>query len=235
MATRINKYIAESGLSSRRAAENYIRAGVVTINGAIAKLGAQVKTGDIVKVKGKLIEPKAEKIYIAFNKPVGVITTTNQDYANNIMEYIHIKERVFPIGRLDVESSGLMLLTNDGELGNSLSKGEGKCEKEYVVTVDKTVNGQFLKKLSEGVILDGYRTLPAKASQLGSKSFSLIILEGKNRQIRRMCEFFKYNVVKLERIRIGKITLQGLKSGAWRYLDEKEIKTFKKLADKTPP
>lgn len=227
MDTRINKYIAESGLCSRRAAENYIRDGGVTINGKVAKLGAKVKTGDIVKVNGKLIRPSANKIYIAFNKPIGVITTTNQDYANNVMEYINIKERVFPIGRLDVESSGLLLLTNDGDLSNSISKGEGKYEKEYIVTVDKTVNGQFLKKLSEGIILDGYRTLPAKATQLGSKSFSLVILEGKNRQIRRMCEYFKYNVVKLERIRIGKIKLQGLKSGSWRYLTEKEIETLK--------
>jgi len=232
MDTRINKYIAESGLSSRRAAENYIRDGVVTINGKVVKLGAKVKAGDIVKVNGKLIKPSATKIYIAFNKPIGVITTTNQDYANNVMEYIDTKERVFPVGRLDVESSGLMLLTNDGDLSNSLSKGEGECEKEYMVTVDKTVNGQFLKKLSEGVILDGYRTLPAKASQLGSKSFTLIILEGKNRQIRRMCEYFKYNVVKLERIRIGKIKLQGLKSGTWRYLTEKEIETFKQPNNK---
>jgi len=229
MDTRINKYIAESGLCSRRAAENYIRDGGVTINGKVAKLGAKVKTGDIVKVNGKLIRPSANKIYIAFNKPIGVITTTNQDYANNVMEYINIKERVFPIGRLDVESSGLLLLTNDGDLSNSISKGEGKYEKEYIVTVDKTVNGQFLKKLSEGIILDGYRTLPAKATQLGSKSFSLVILEGKNRQIRRMCEYFKYNVVKLERIRIGKIKLQGLKSGSWRYLTEKEIETLKTI------
>lgn len=227
METRINKYIADSGLSSRRAAEVYIKDGVVTINGKKAKLGDKVNPGDIVKVNGKIIKPTATKVYIAFNKPIGVITTTNQDYANNVMEYIDVPERVFPVGRLDVESSGLMLLTNDGDLSNSLSKGEGKCEKEYIVTVDKTVNGFLLKKLSEGVILDGYRTLPAKASQMGSKSFSLIILEGKNRQIRRMCEAFGYNVVKLERIRIGKIKLENLKSRRWRYLDEKEIKLLK--------
>jgi len=129
MDTRINKYIAESGLCSRRAAENYIRDGGVTINGKVAKLGAKVKTGDIVKVNGKLIRPSANKIYIAFNKPIGVITTTNQDYANNVMEYINIKERVFPIGRLDVESSGLLLLTNDGDLSNSISKGRGNMKK----------------------------------------------------------------------------------------------------------
>ena len=233
MDIRINKYIAESGLSSRRAAEEYIKAGAVTVNGRVVKLGAKVKEGDIVKVKGKLIEPSANKVYIAFNKPIGVITTTNQEYANNVMEYVDVKERVFPVGRLDVESSGLIFFTNDGDLSNKLSKGEGKCEKEYIVTVDKTVNGQFLKKISEGIVLDGYRTLPAKASQLGSKSFSLVILEGKNRQIRRMCEFFKYNVTKLERIRIGKIKLQGLKSGTWRYLTDKEIDTLKNPMSKT--
>jgi len=227
METRINKYIADSGLSSRRAAEVYIRDGVVTINGKKAKLGDKVNPGDTVKVDGKIIKPTATKVYIAFNKPIGVITTTNQDYANNVMEYIDVPERVFPVGRLDVESSGLMLLTNDGDLSNSLSKGEGKCEKEYIVTVDKTVNGFLLQKLSNGVILDGYRTLPAKASQMGSKSFSLIIMEGKNRQIRRMCEAFGYNVVKLERIRIGKIKLENLKSRRWRYLDNEEIKLLK--------
>jgi 23S rRNA pseudouridine2604 synthase len=227
METRINKYIAESGLCSRRAAETYIKKGIVTINGKVAPLGAKVKTGDIVKINSQIIKPSDTKVYIIFNKPVGVITTTNQDYSNNVMEYVHTEERVFPVGRLDVESSGLMLLTNDGDLSNSLSKGKGECEKEYVVTVDKTVNGIFLKKLSAGVVLDGYRTLPAKASQIGSKSFSLVILEGKNRQIRRMCEFFGYNVIKLERIRIGEIKLEGLKSRKWRYLQEKEVESLK--------
>lgn len=227
METRINKYIAESGWSSRRAAEIYITNGSVTINGKSAKLGDKVKPNDIVKINGEIIKPSTNRIYIVFNKPIGVITTTNREYTNNVMEYINTKERVFPVGRLDVESSGLMLLTNDGDLSNSISKGEGECEKEYLVTVDKTVNGSFLKKLSEGVVLDGYKTLPAKASQLGSKSFSLVILEGKNRQIRRMCQFFEYNVTKLERVRIGKIKLEGLKSGEWRYLRNEEIQLLK--------
>jgi 23S rRNA pseudouridine2604 synthase len=229
METRINKYIADCGLCSRRQAEVFIRDGKVTINDRRAKLTDKVEEGDTVKVSKKIIKPSAQRIYLILNKPVGVITTTNREYANNVMDYIPIEERVFPVGRLDVDSSGLILFTNDGDLSNRLSKGENRCEKEYLVTVDKTVNGLLLKKLSAGIFLNGYRTLPAKASQIGSKTFSLIIFEGKNRQIRRMCEFFGFNVVKLERIRIGEIKLGDLKSGKWRYLGDEEIVSLKSL------
>lgn len=226
--TRINKYLSQNGICSRREADKLIEEGLVTINGKKAKLGDQVSDKDQLTVKGRKI-PKREikKIYIAFHKPYGVITTTDRESPNNILEYVDVPERIYPVGRLDVQSSGLILLTNDGDIVNKLMRAENKQEKEYLVTVDKPFITEDLKKLERGIMLEGRRTMPAIIEKISPNQISITIMQGLNRQIRRMCEVLGFNVKILKRVRIAGILLGELARGKWRFLTEEELKSIK--------
>jgi 23S rRNA pseudouridine2604 synthase len=221
----INKYIAQAGLTSRRGADELIKAGKVKINENVAKPIDKVKDVDVVSVDGQEIQLETEKIYLIFYKPVGVITTTDANSPNNIIEYIKYPKRVFPVGRLDVNTSGLIILTNDGDFAQLIEKGK-KIEKEYEVQVDKTIDNAFLRNLEHGIKLDGYPTLPAKTRQIGDREFTMTIREGRNRQVRRMCEHFGYNILKLKRIRIGNLTLDGLKEGQTKEITPEQAKAL---------
>lgn len=224
---RINKHIAQAGKYSRREADKLIQEGKVQINGKPAELGQEVNIDDIVEVEGKQIKLIEQKYYVAFNKPYGVITTTNPDNENNIMEYIHSPVRLFPVGRLDVHSTGLIILTNDGDTAQKLMKSENGKEKEYIVTLEKPIKNPEIKKLSEGVILDdGKKTLPCRITTIHDKQISIVITQGMNRQIRRMCEAVGHQIKVLSRVRIAGIYIGDLKRGKWRPLTEKEIRSL---------
>lgn len=211
----INKYISNAGYCSRREADRIIKAGRVKINQKIATVLDKVSDTDRVFIDSKAIKPTSnQKIYLAFNKPFGVISTTDDKSPNNIMGYIKLKERVYPIGRLDVKSTGLILLTNDGDIVNQILKSK-TVEKEYVVKVDRVLTDNFLAKISKGVVMDGRLTLPAKIKKISSKIFQITIVEGRKRQIRRICERFRYNVLELKRIRIGKIEIGNIPEGKY--------------------
>lgn len=218
----INKYIAQAGVTSRRGADELIKLGKVKINNTTAKPTDKVIDSDQVFVDGKLIKLETEKIYLLFNKPIGVITTTDKNSPNNIIDVVGYPKRVFPVGRLDVNTSGLILLTNDGDFAQLVEKGK-ITEKEYEVQVDKTIDDTFLKNLENGIKLDGYPTLPAKTKRLSDRKFTLIIREGRNRQVRRMCEHFGFNVTHLKRIRIGSLKLENLKEGTYQELNSDTI------------
>lgn len=233
--TRLNKYISESGLCSRRAADRYIELGQVFINGKRAKVGDKVLFGDVVSVNGQSIEPRQPEnsIIIAYNKPVGVTSTTEAGVKDNIVDHVNHSERVFPIGRLDKDSQGLIFLTNNGDLVNKILRAGNNHEKEYVVTVNKPINETFVENMSKGVPVLGVMTKKCKVKQEGSNVFRITLIQGLNRQIRRMCEYFGYEVIKLERVRIMNITLKGLAIGDWRELDEKENIEINKLLEKS--
>lgn len=222
MMMRINKVISETGYCSRREVDKLIMAKRVTINGVIAELGSQVAPGDDVRIDGKPIESKRKPVYIALNKPVGITSTTEQHVEGNIVDFVNHPERIFPIGRLDKDSDGLILLTNDGDIVNKILRAENRHEKEYLVTVDKPITEPFLRGMSSGVKILGGMTLPCKVSRVTDYVFRIILTEGKNRQIRRMCAAFNYKVRRLQRIRIMNIHLGNLKLGQWRNLTEQE-------------
>ena len=228
--SRINKYIASSGLCSRREADRLIEEGRVTVNGIVAESGMQVCDADVVLVDGKNIIPETNDIYIAFNKPLGVTCTTDSRDPSNIIDYIGYPERIFPIGRLDKNSSGLILLTNDGSIVNTLLRAENNHEKEYQVTVDRPYDDKFVKEMQSGVPVLGQITLPCKITKVSARVFKIILHQGLNRQIRRMCEYEGYKVVKLRRIRFMNINLGTLGIGQWRYLTAKEINELKSAA-----
>jgi len=221
---RLNKYIASSGLCSRREADALIESGKVTINGEAAVQGTKVMDGDIVEVSGKKITPDDSMVYIAFNKPLGVTCTTDQRDPSNIIDYIGYSERIFPVGRLDKNSSGLILLTNDGSIVNKLLRAENGHEKEYIVTVNRSYDKNFLKSMESGVPVLGQLTLPCRLKPVNDKTFKIILRQGLNRQIRRMCEYLGYKVTRLKRIRFMNIHLGDLESGKWRYLTSEEKK-----------
>ena len=233
--TRLNKYISESGLCSRRAADRYIELGQVFINGKRAKVGDKVIFGDVVNVNGQSIEPRQAEnsIIIAYNKPVGVTSTTEAGVKDNIVEHVNHSERVFPIGRLDKDSQGLIFLTNNGDLVNKILRAGNNHEKEYIVTVNKPINETFVENMSKGVPILGVMTKKCKVKQEGSNVFRITLIQGLNRQIRRMCEHFGFEVTKLERVRIMNINLKGLAVGDWRELDEKEQAEINKLLAKS--
>ena len=221
---RINKYLSEAGVCSRREADRLIKEGRVTINGILALLGSILSEGDEVRVDGSLIKGNTKKVLIAFNKPKGIVCTTADPKSKdvNIVEYINYPERIFPVGRLDKDSEGLILLSNDGDLSNRIMKARNYHEKEYEVEVDKPFDDEFLKKMSEGVpILDAV-TRKCKLKRTGKTSFNIVLTQGLNRQIRRMCEYFGYKVVKLKRIRIMNIRLGNIKPGTYRNVTEEE-------------
>lgn len=225
---RLNKYIASSGLCSRREADTLIESGKVTINGETAVQGSKVMDGDIVLVNGRKVTPDDDMIYIAFNKPLGVTCTTDKRDPSNIIDYIGFDERIFPVGRLDKNSSGLILLTNDGSIVNKLLRAENGHEKEYLVTVNRPYDKNFLRSMESGVPVLGQLTLPCKLKPAGDKSFKIILHQGLNRQIRRMCEYLGYKVTRLKRIRFMNIELGGLETGKWRYLTSSEKKELLK-------
>jgi len=223
---RLNKYLSETGMCSRREADAWIASGRVSVNGKRAELGTQVTEADEVRVDNRVVgaRKKKKKIYICLNKPVGVTCTTERGVKDNIVDFIGHEERIFPIGRLDKESEGLILLTNNGDIVNDILRSENNHEKEYLVTVDKPVTDAFLAGMAGGVHILDTRTKPCKVSRLGKYEFRIILTQGLNRQIRRMCEVFGYDVRRLQRVRIVNIKLGGLKVGRWRNLTEAELR-----------
>lgn len=219
---RINKYISEAGVTSRRGADKLITEGRVLINGKKAAIGTQVNPGDDVQVNGNHIFVARNNVYIALNKPVGITSTTEKGVKGNIVDLVNHPFRVFHIGRLDKESEGLILLTNDGDIVNEILRPDHQHEKEYIVSVDRPITPEFLKNMSEGVNILGTTTQPSKVVQLSKYDFNITLTQGLNRQIRRMCEALGYNVYRLQRTRIMNIHLGNLPVGQWRYLSKKE-------------
>lgn len=224
---RLNKFISESGYCSRREADKLIEQSRVTINGQRPELGTKVQPGDSVEVDGKPIKAtaadKRDRVYIAYNKPVGITCTTERDVRGNIIDAIGHKQRIFPIGRLDKPSEGLILLTSDGDIVNKILRAENAHDKEYLVTVDKPISERFVERMSRGVPILGTITKPCVVTPAGKFQFKIILTQGLNRQIRRMCEHLGYEVTQLKRSRIMHIDLKGLKSGQWRDLTEQEM------------
>jgi 23S rRNA pseudouridine2604 synthase len=221
---RLNKYISETGVCSRREADAWIEAGRVTINGAPATLGTKVGEHDRVCVDGRELGRARQHVYIALNKPVGITCTTERHIAGNIVDFVKHRERIFPIGRLDKDSEGLILLTNNGDIVNEILRVENEHEKEYLVTVDRPVTPIFLKGMASGVRILGTVTKPCRVTRVAPATFKIVLTQGLNRQIRRMCSFFGYKVVRLQRTRIINITLEGLKVGQWRELSAAEAR-----------
>ena len=220
---RLNKHISESGICSRREADAWIAAGRVTVNGAPGALGTQVRTGDEVRVDGKPLPERRTAIYLALNKPPGVTCTTESAVPENIIDFVGHRERIFPIGRLDKDSEGLILLTNDGDIVNEVLRVERGHEKEYLVTVEPAVTDTFLSMMAAGVRIGGEKTRPAKVTRTGRNQFRIVLTQGLNRQIRRMCSALGWRVKRLVRVRIMHIRLGKLASGTWRNLTPEEI------------
>lgn len=232
MQIRINKYISESGFCSRREADKYIEQGAVTIDGKKAEIGSQVSAGQVVKVFGELISGKAEPIIIAYNKPVGIVSTTDPAERDNVVNAIGHSERIFPIGRLDKDSQGLLLLTNEGDIVNKILRVNNNHDKEYFVTVDKAITPDFIKRMQGGIPILGVVTRKCEIVQKGANSFTIVLRQGLNRQIRRMCEYLGYNVTKLQRTRVMHIHLNDLKIGQYRSLTPDETDAlYKKIAN----
>ncbi|RXZ79969.1 23S rRNA pseudouridine(2604) synthase RluF [Paenibacillaceae bacterium] len=219
---RINKWISETGYCSRREADKLVAGGRVTINGQPAELGSQATAGDEVRIDGQLVGESRRHVYLALNKPIGITSTTELHIPGNIVDFVGHTERIFPIGRLDKDSQGLILMTNDGDIVNRILRAEGSHEKEYIVTLDRPITASFVKGMSEGVKILGSMTLPCKVTPMGTKTLRMVLTEGKNRQIRRMCSAFGYQVRKLERVRIMNIHLDDLPIGQWRDLTREE-------------
>ncbi|MCG9534441.1 23S rRNA pseudouridine(2604) synthase RluF [Providencia huaxiensis] len=224
-STRLNKYISESGICSRREADRYIEQGNVFINGKRAGIGDQVFSGDVVKVNGQLIEPRNEEdlVLIALNKPVGIVSTTESGEKDNIVDYVNHSTRIFPIGRLDKDSQGLIFLTNHGDLVNKILRAGNSHEKEYLVTVNKPVTDDFIRGMGAGVPILGTMTKKCKVKKEAPFVFRITLVQGLNRQIRRMCEHFGFEVTKLERVRIMNVKLTGIPVGEWRDLTDDEL------------
>lgn len=226
---RLNKFISDSGFCSRREADKLIEQGRVTINGRLGVLGDRVSSTDIVSVDGKNISKEIQEVFIAFNKPRGITCTTELHVKDNIIEYIHHPLRIFPIGRLDKDSEGLIFLTNDGNMVNKILRAGNNHEKEYEVTVDKPFDDDFIHQMSNGVPILDTITQKCKVVALSKTEFKIILTQGLNRQIRRMCEYLGYQVKSLKRIRIMNITLKGIPKGSWRDLTLAEMNEIQQL------
>lgn len=227
--TRLNKFLSESGYCSRREADRLIEQKRIRVNGALPELGTKVTADDVITIDGKPLNSKPESVYIAFNKPVGIISTTDTNIKDNILDYINYPSRIFHIGRLDKPSEGLIFLTNDGDIVNKILRAGNNHEKEYIVTVNRPITDEFIRSMSDGVpILD---TITQKCFVKAESKFvfRIILTQGLNRQIRRMCEALGYEVVKLKRIRIMNITIDGLKTGEWRYLTKEEMEEINQM------
>ena len=223
----LNKYMSSTGMCSRREADKYIEAGRVTINGTTARKGNRVFPGDEVVFDGSQVKNKNKLIYLALNKPPGITCTTDLKDKDNIIDFVGHKQRIFPIGRLDKPSSGLIFLTNDGDIVNKILREENNHEKEYIVHVNKPINSAFIERMSKPIPMLGTKTKACKVIKLKEKVFKIILTQGLNRQIRRMCEFCDYKVVSLKRVRIMHINIDDLKLGAWRYLTDTELTKLK--------
>ena len=221
---RLNKFISDTGVCSRREADRLIENGSVTINGEIATVGSKVSEQDQVLIDGNPLKAKPKRVYLAYHKPVGITCTTERHIQGNIVDAVRYPERIFPIGRLDKPSEGLIFLTNDGDIVNKILRAGNAHEKEYVVTVNKPITERFIQQMSRGVPILDTVTLPCTVQQRSKQSFSIILTQGLNRQIRRMCEHLGYDVVTLKRNRIMHIRLAGLKPGQWRLLEDIEIR-----------
>ena len=233
MDKSVNKYISETGFCSRREADKYIEQGRVTINGDIASKGNRVMENDVVEVDGEPLKKKKATVYIALNKPKGITCTTDPKDKTNIVDYVNFSSRIFPIGRLDKRSEGLIFLTNDGDIVNKILRAGNQHEKEYVVTIDKPLNLDFIKSMRSGVRILGTTTQKCFVQQEGPNRFRIILTQGLNRQIRRMCEALGYNVETLKRTRIMTMNLKGLEPGRWRYFTQDEINTLNELVAKS--
>ena len=223
---RLNKYISETGVCSRREADKWIEAGRVTCNGQPAALGTKVAEGDEVRIDGDLIGHKKKSVYIALNKPVGIICTTESHIEDNIIDHIGFPERIFPVGRLDRDSEGLILLTNNGDIVNEILRSENNHEKEYLVTVDRPITDLALRMLTQGVKIMGQITKPSKVTRVNDQCFRIILTQGLNRQIRRMCSALGYKAQRLQRVRIMNIHVGNLRPGQWRHLTPAELSGF---------
>ena len=229
---RLNKFLGETGVCSRREADAWIEAGRVQVNGVTAVLGTQVEDGDEVLLDGEPVVARPERVYLALNKPVGVECTTDRDVPDNIVDFVGHRERVFPIGRLDKDSEGLILLTNDGDIVNRVLRAEHEHEKEYIVSVDRPLTPEFLESVASGVPILDTVTNPCKVRQIGRNTFRIVLTQGLNRQIRRMCEHFDYTVRRLQRVRIMHIHLGDLPVGRWRNLTAAEVRPLLPTARK---
>ena len=227
---RLNKHISDTGFCSRREADRLISEGRVTVNGLRARVGAEVGEGDEVRIDGSAVRPRTaakgqrKHVYIAFNKPPGVTTTTESAVPGNIIDFIGHQQRIFPIGRLDKESEGLILLTSNGDIVNEILRAENKLEKEYLVAINHAVTDEFLRGMARGVPVHGETTLPCKTGKLGRFGFRIVLVQGLNRQIRLMAAHFGHRVKQLLRVRIGNVKLGRLKPGQWRNLTDVELR-----------
>lgn len=230
----LNKYISQTGVCSRREADTWIDAGRVKINGNLAKKGNRVFEKDIVSIDDKPLKARPDLVYIALNKPPGITSTTDLKDKDNIIDFLGHPKRIFPIGRLDKPSTGLLLLTNDGDIVNRILRAENKHEKEYIVKVDRAITPQFLEKMGNGIPVLGTTTKKCRVEKINKYVFRITLIQGLNRQIRRMCEFLDYRVVSLKRIRIMNILLGELKPGEWRDLKPEELKKLKEALGDIP-
>ncbi len=228
-STNINKFISSTGICSRREAEKFILDGKVTINGKPAQLGNRIFDGDTVKVNGQSLKAKPKTLYIAYNKPVGIVCTTDSKERNNIVNAIGHPERLFPIGRLDKPSQGLIFLTNDGDIVNKILRAGNNHEKEYVVSVDTPITPEFIQKMSNGIPILGTTTKKCLVEMVNKTTFKITLTQGLNRQIRRMCEYLNYEVTKLKRTRIMNVHLERLAEGAWRELTDDEMSLINEM------
>jgi len=227
LSISLNKYISSTGICSRREADKLIEAGRVKINGEVAKKGNRVEDDDKVAIDNKPLKTKPKQIYIALNKPPGVTCTTDVRHRDNIINFINHPQRIFPIGRLDKASSGLILLTNDGDIVNKILRKENRHEKEYIVKVDRPISKKFIEKMSAGIPIFDTVTEPCKVEKLSKTLFRITLTQGLNRQIRRMCEYLGYNVLTLKRIRIMHIHLDDIAPGKWRNLTKEELQNLR--------
>jgi len=232
--TRINKYLSEVGYCSRRAADKLIDQGRVTINGVVPEMGTKIAPQDEIRVDGELIsEPKEKSVYLAFNKPVGIVCTTDTRVEkDNIIDFINFPKRIFPIGRLDKPSEGLIFLTNDGDIVNKILRAKNNHEKEYLVTVNHPITKKFIQQMSNGVPILDTVTRKCSVKQLGKNQFKIILTQGLNRQIRRMCEYLDYRVIKLKRVRIMNVSLD-MPVGKWRNLTDQELAEINRLVSES--
>ena len=231
---RINKYLSEAGIVSRRGADKWIEDGRITINGQLAELGSKVEDGDEVHADGKPVKTEEQLVYLVLNKPVGITSTTERHIKGNVVDFVNHPLRVFHIGRLDKDSDGLLLLTNDGDIVNEILREENGHEKEYIVTVDQPITKEFIRQMESGVPILDTVTKPCKVKQLGPRKFNMTLTQGLNRQIRRMCSALGYNVRKLQRTRIMNIHLGDLPNGQWRDLTEEELSEMFKMLNYEP-
>lgn len=228
-SVNLNKYISSTGICSRREAEKWIVDGCVTVNDQPTQLGNRVFEGDVVKINGKPLNANPKTLYIAFNKPVGIVCTTDLKEPKNIVDFIKHPQRLFPIGRLDKPSQGLIFLTNDGDIVNKILRAGNNHEKEYIVSVKQPITSEFIQKMGDGLPILDTITKKCKVIKLNDYSFKIVLTQGLNRQIRRMCDYLSYDVTSLKRTRIMNVNLEGIKVGEWRELTEKEMLEINKM------